>query len=137
MLTFHGSDINTWPASHPDRLDDLRSAIRDAAAVIGVSRALADRIGDFAGRDALALPLGSDHEALRRLRVEREEARREFAIPASRVVALFVGHLLRAKGVHEFADALLSVGDPFLGILVGGGPEAGYGLERWHARAHG
>ncbi len=48
---------------------------------------------------------------------------------------LFVGHLLRAKGVRELADAILGLGDPFLGVFVGDGPEAGYGTGR-KAEAH-
>ena len=40
---------------------------------------------------------------------------------------LYVGALLREKGVREFVDAVLGLGDPFHGVLVGDGPEAGYG----------
>jgi teichuronic acid biosynthesis glycosyltransferase TuaC len=49
------------------------------------------------------------------------------------VVVLFVGHLLRAKGVREFADAVAALGDPFVGVLVGSGPEHGYGCDRTRA----
>lgn len=48
-------------------------------------------------------------------------------LPDDRIVVLFVGHLLRAKGVHELAEAILELGDPLVGVFVGGGPEAGYG----------
>jgi teichuronic acid biosynthesis glycosyltransferase TuaC len=129
VLTFHGSDINTWPAAHPDRIDDLRAAVREAAAVIAVSGALAQRVKELTGVDALALPLGSDHRALQAMRVDRDIVRRALDIPGDRVVALFVGHLLRAKGVRTFVDAVDRVGDPLLGILVGGGPEEGYGQQ--------
>jgi teichuronic acid biosynthesis glycosyltransferase TuaC len=128
VLTFHGSDINTWPAAHPDRLDDLRAAARGAAAVIAVSGALAERVRVLTGVDAQALPLGCDHRALSAQRLERGEARRLLALPEDAVVALFVGHLLPAKGVHEFVDGVLAAGPPVLGVLVGGGRERGYGL---------
>lgn len=130
VLTFHGSDINTWPASHEDRLEDLRSAIREAAAVVAVSRALAERISDLAGVEAIHLPLGSDHRALAAEAVSRVEARRALGIPGDRLIVLFVGHLLRAKGVRELADAIGVLGDPFVGVFVGGGPEHGYGCDR-------
>ena len=134
-LTFHGSDINVWPERRPDRRDDLIAAIRRAALVIAVSGALAGRVRELAGVDALALPLGSDHQALAAGRPGRDEARRVLGIPPDRLVALFVGHLLEAKGVRVFVDAVLAVGEPVLGVLVGGGPEAGYGLNRDGAAA--
>jgi len=127
VLTFHGSDMNSWPDAHPERLADLRAAVRDAGVVIAVSAALADRIRDVTGVSAIHLPIGSDHQALRAAALPRGEARRLLGLPDDRVVVLFVGNLKRTKGVRELADALLSLGDPFLGVFVGGGPEAGYG----------
>lgn len=129
-LTFHGSDINTWPERRPDRRDDLVAAIRDAALVLTVSEALAEKVRELAGVDALALPLGSDHRDIAARRLDRAAARRELGIAPDRVVALFVGNLLEAKGARVFADAVLAAGEPFLGVLVGGGPEAGYATER-------
>jgi teichuronic acid biosynthesis glycosyltransferase TuaC len=119
--------MNTWPDEHPDRLTDLRMAVRDAAVVIAVSAALAERVRAITGVEAIHLPIGCDHRSLLESVVPRREARRILGLPEDRVIVLFVGHLLRAKGVRELADAILNLGDPFLGIFVGGGPEAGYG----------
>jgi teichuronic acid biosynthesis glycosyltransferase TuaC len=130
VLTFHGSDINTWPERRPDRRDDLVAAIRNASLVIAVSEALAARVRDLAGVEPLALPLGSDHADIAAQRLDRAAARRALGIEQNRVVALFVGHLLEAKGARVFADAVLAVREPFLGVLVGGGPEAGYAADR-------
>ena len=127
ILTFHGSDMNSWPDEHPERLADLRAAVSQASAVIAVSAALADRVRDVTGVPAIHLPLGSDHRALRAQALPRAEARRRLALPDDRVVVLFVGNLKRTKGIRELADALLGLGDPFIGVFVGGGPEAGYG----------
>lgn len=127
ILTFHGSDINSWPDQHPERADDLRAAVRDAAAVIAVSAALADRIHEHTGVAALHLPLGSDHASLAASALPRHEARMALGIPEDRVVALFVGNLKGAKGVRELADAILALGEPFMGVFVGGGSETGYG----------
>ena len=49
VLTFHGSDMNSWPDEHPERLDDLRAASASAGAIFAVSRALADRIDVVTG----------------------------------------------------------------------------------------
>jgi teichuronic acid biosynthesis glycosyltransferase TuaC len=40
-----------------------------------------------------------------------------------------VGHLKRTKGVRELVDAVLELGDPFTAVLVGDGPERGYGTS--------
>lgn len=127
VLTFHGSDINSWPDHHPERLPDLRAAVRDAAVVIAVSTAIAERVRGLTDVEAVHLPLGCDHRSVAASVLPRQEARRILGLPDSRVVVLFVGHLLRAKGVHELAEAIVNLGDPFLGVFVGGGPEAGYG----------
>ncbi len=129
ILTFHGSDMNSWPDEHPERLADLRTAVREASVVIAVSAALGDRIRDVTGVSAVHLPLGSDHRALRAKALPRAEARRRLGLPADRIVVLFVGNLKPTKGIRELADALLRLGDPFLGVLVGGGAEAHYGSD--------
>jgi teichuronic acid biosynthesis glycosyltransferase TuaC len=132
VLTFHGSDIYRWPEENRDRLEDLRRALREARAVIAVSAALADRIRETAGVEAIHLPLGSDHGSLSAAAIPRREARRTLGLADDRVVVLFVGHLLRAKGVRELADAIVQLGDPFTGVFVGGGSELGYGGDSGH-----
>lgn len=125
-LTFHGDDMNTWPDDHPRRRDELRAAVRDAALVIGVSSALVDRIRDFAGVEALHLPLGVDPDELAAVR-PRTEARAGLQISDDQVVVLFVGFLYQAKGVREVATALLRLGPPFRGVFIGAGAELGFG----------
>ena len=129
VLTFHGSDINTWPREHPERVADLKTAVGESSAVIAVSAALAKRVFDLTGVVPLHLPLGSDHRALAAGGLARPDARRALGLPADRVVVLFVGNLLRAKGIRELADAILGLGTPYLGVFVGGGPEAGHGTH--------
>ena len=129
VLTFHGSDMNTWPDDHPERLADLRTAAQAAAAVFAVSAALATRVGSLTGIVPIHLPIGSDHAGLGALALPRDEARRLLDLPEDRLVVLFVGNLLPAKGVRELADAIRALDDRFLGVFVGSGPEAGYGLD--------
>ena len=127
VLTFHGSDVNTWPDEYPDRRADLRAAVHDASAVFAVSGALADRVRAVTGVDAITLPIGCDHASLAASSMPREEARRLLGLPNDQVIVLFVGYLLRQKGVRELAAAILDLGDPFMGVFVGAGPEAGFG----------
>jgi teichuronic acid biosynthesis glycosyltransferase TuaC len=135
VLTFHGSDMNTWPEEYPERVADLRSAVGRAGAVFAVSRALADRVRDVTGVMAVHLPLGSDHRSLAARALPRAEARSQLGLPMDAVVVLFVGNLKPTKGIRELADAILDLGRPFLGVVVGSGSEEGYGAD--DARAPG
>ena len=127
VLTFHGGDLNAWPDRRPDRLSDLRTAAREARAVIAVSEALASRARELTGVNAIHLPLGSDHRSLAALALPRDVARAALDLIDDRVIVLFVGNLIAAKGVRELVDAILPRSDRFLGVLVGDGPERGYG----------
>ncbi len=129
-LTFHGSDINTWPDLHPERLADLRVAVREAAAVFAVSGALADRVRSLTGVEAIHLPIGSDHRAIAAALVPRSEARRLLGLRDDDLIALFVGRLVPEKGVRELVSAVLELGSPFSAVLVGSGPEAGFGADQ-------
>jgi teichuronic acid biosynthesis glycosyltransferase TuaC len=129
FLTFHGDDMNTWPDDHPDRLGDLRAAVTEASGVFAVSRALAARVRDVTGAEAIPLPLGCDHAWIDASACARDEGRRLLGIPADRLVVLFVGYLLPQKGVRELATAILDLGDPFMGVFVGAGPEQGYATD--------
>ena len=129
VITFHGSDLNSWPDEHPDRVGDLRTAAREARATITVSAALAARAKAITGVEAVHLPLGSDHRALEGLAMPRDRARAALGLPDDRIVVLFVGNLLVAKGVRELVDAILAGADRYLGVLVGDGPERGYGTD--------
>ena len=129
VLTFHGGDLNVWPGTNPGRLPDLRAAIREASMVIAVSAALAERVEAIAGVRAIVLPLGSDHRSLAGLAMPRDEARKILDLVDDRIVVLFVGNLLASKGVRELVDALSTLGDRFVGVFVGDGPEMGYGND--------
>ena len=129
VLTFHGSDLDVWPDRHPDRVTDMRTAAREAHAVIAVSSALAERAREITGVDAIALPLGSDHGAFAAHALPRDVARAELDLVDDRIVVLFVGNLVAAKGVRELVKAILPRGDRFIGVFVGDGPERGYGAD--------
>jgi teichuronic acid biosynthesis glycosyltransferase TuaC len=128
--------MNHWPDEHPDRLADLKLAVRQAGAVITVSGALADRVRTVLGVEAVHLPLGCDHRALAASAMPRSEARRLLDLPEHAVVVLMVGYLMPHKGVRALVDAILALGDPFLGVIVGEGTEFGYGSSDSRAAGH-
>jgi teichuronic acid biosynthesis glycosyltransferase TuaC len=129
VITVHGHDATSWPAAHADDLDEYRATVRDAAAVISVSRALGAKVTALTGVETVTLPLGVDHARLAGLRLPRDEARARLGVPADRILVLFVGRLLPLKGVRELVDALLALESPYLGVLLGEGPLDGHGSD--------
>jgi teichuronic acid biosynthesis glycosyltransferase TuaC len=129
VLTFHGSDLDTWPERRPDRIPDLRRAAREAQAVIAVSDALAVRARELTGVDAIHLPLGSDHRSLAARALPRDVARAELGLVDDRIIVLFVGNLIADKGVRELARAILRRSERCLGVFVGDGPEKDFGND--------
>ncbi len=121
-LTFHGSDMNVWPDAHPERAAEFRTVVQGAQAVIGVSAALVERIREVTGPRPSTCRSASITGGWQRSPCpgtrhdERSDCRED------RLIALFVGNLKRSKGVAEFVDAILRLGEPYLGVLVGGGP---------------
>jgi teichuronic acid biosynthesis glycosyltransferase TuaC len=130
VLTFHGSDLNNWPDHHRRRLPDLGRAMREAAAVLAVSPALAQRAEEISGVPARHLPIGSNLATLRANALPREEARVLLDLPAEAVIVLFVGTVDPDKGIDEFIDAILTLDEAFVGVIVGGGSAVGRGLDR-------
>jgi teichuronic acid biosynthesis glycosyltransferase TuaC len=128
-LTFHGSDLNTWPERNPGSVPHLRAAIRAADLVIAVSPPLAARVAALAGIEAVVLPLGSDHHSIAASAMPCDEARTALDLVDERVVVLFVGNLVDAKGVRELADAVRAMSERFLAVFVGEGPLADYGRD--------
>lgn len=141
VVTVHGYDATSWPAAHAGRLDEYRSTLRDAAAVIAVSGAIARRVADLAGVRAVTLALGVDHAALRALAVPRAQARRELGLPEDRSIVLFGARNVAHKGLAEFVEAALSLGEGFLAVVIGDGALAGFradeGREHDRLRYHG
>lgn len=128
-LTFHGSDLNTWPELNPGSVPSLRAAIRAASLVVAVSPALAERVTAIADVPAIVLPIGCDHRSITTSAMPRDDARRILDLVEDRIVVLFVGNLVDAKGVRELADAVRPMGDRFVAVYVGDGPLAGYGRD--------
>jgi teichuronic acid biosynthesis glycosyltransferase TuaC len=122
VLTVHGYDATSWPAAHADHLDEYRATLRGAAAVISVSGAIGRRLHELSGVEAVTLPLGVDHVALRSLALPREEARAALGLPQDRFVVLFAARTTAHKGLAEFVEASLGLGDGYLAVVAGGGP---------------
>lgn len=125
VITMHGSE-EVWRLAHPARLSAYRAALRGASLVLTVSKELVDEARDVAGVRAVQMPIGIDLERFTQNLVTKDAARDRLGIAHDRVVLLLVATLLPAKGVRPLVDAVVGLGSPFLAILVGEGPEAGY-----------
>ena len=126
LVTIHGYDATSWPAAHGNSLGEYRATLADASAVVTVSHALANRIGELTGVTAITLPLGIDIRSFRRGRMPRLDARRMLGLPADRPIVLFAARNVRHKGLVEFVEAILALGPPVLALVLGDGPLRGH-----------
>lgn len=124
VMTARGSDVNV-KCTNPVMRTWIRWAARRCAALITVSRALAERLEQFGVRPPMVevLPNGVD---VGRFRVaDRSESQRRLGLelpnPGLRVL-VSVGHLVPEKGHHIAIDALVTLPGTFL-VVVGDGPE--------------
>ena len=126
VVTVHGSDINTWPASHRHQLAAVVETLRSADALIAVSAALAERTKALCGRRPEVIYAGINIRVFTAGLPDRAEARRILGLESDRFFALFVGDLIRQKGAFRLADAVLLAGDAVSCLIAGEGPGLGY-----------
>lgn len=125
VLTLHGSDVNVFPRVNALTAGRFRKAVREAGAVIAVSRALADRTQALTGRRPRVMPIGIDLRPFENL-PGRAAARSKLGLPRDVPLVLFVGRLTVEKGVRELLGALASLrARGVFGLFVGGGPLQG------------
>lgn len=103
----HGSDyvhLGSPLHSRAARAYDLtlgRLVLRHADAVVVISQAAADFVGELAGREAQVVYRGVDHE-----RYDGVEPSAELrALAADRPTAMFIGRLIDGKGVADLIEA--------------------------------
>lgn len=125
VVKLHGSDMNTV-AKLPGPRRVLRLALRRAAHVVAVSRALAEEaraLGVLADRVSVVTN-GVDAELFHPR--DRGAARRELGLGEGRRIVLYVGNLKKTKGVLDLANAFESIasGSPDIDLAIVGGGEA-------------
>ncbi len=122
VLTLHGTDVNSYPDLTPLTRARFTRAVREAAAVIAVSKALAARTEARTGRLPLAMPIGINLRPYATL-PDKAAARRALGLPAERFLLLYIGRMMDAKGIRELLQALRVLdGEGVSGVLVGPGP---------------
>jgi len=104
VLKVHGSDLNVQAESGLRRLQ-IQAALRQASAVVSVSRALAEKaINLGAAADAVHVLYNGVDGALFQPGV-RSEARARLDLPANLPLLLYVGNLKASKGCMDLLEA--------------------------------
>jgi teichuronic acid biosynthesis glycosyltransferase TuaC len=108
FVKVHGTDVNTMARSWGSGRQ-IRWALRHAAGVVAVSRALADKVERLGGRpsDTLLLYNGVDRSLFRPR--DRLGARRDLGLDPDRRAVLYVGNLKRDKGVTDLVAAFVRI----------------------------
>lgn len=123
IATARGSDVNVLLEIEPVRRQ-VAESLAQAHAVLGVSRALLEKIAELANvprQKLVRVPNGVD---LGRFSPgDRVEACRRAGLDPARRHVVFVGRLVRAKGVHELLLAFDRAPEDVDLVFVGAGPE--------------
>lgn len=132
LVRAYGSDVNVH-AAHPARAAQLRWAAKQAFAVVPVSEALKQRLVQIGvdEQKVSVIPTGVDRDAF--APIPKSAARAALGLDPGRRMIVFVGNLLRAKGVYELLAAFdrLAREHPELDLaIVGDGPERSALTER-------
>ncbi|MBI1202291.1 MAG: glycosyltransferase [Rhodopseudomonas sp.] len=117
-----GDDVNLYPAQRARTRRVLTAVARDAAFAFANGPTLAATATQVTQVPVHNLPIGVAAERFSNLPARRE-ARAALGLPDDKVLALYVGSLLPAKGTAELADALGRLAETnIVGVAVGDGP---------------
>lgn len=132
LLTLHGSDVNVYPSYSKGALAAFETAVKQATAVLTVSEELAKKTNEMTKVEAKCLPLGIPLQSFSRMGEDQEGIRKHLGLPLQDKLVVFVGRLVKEKGLLELADAVSSM-DGVKAVLVGKGPLAKELTERAEA----
>ncbi|AVM25616.1 teichuronic acid biosynthesis protein TuaC [Bacillus pumilus] len=129
LLTLHGSDVNVYPGYSKGAHAAFERAVKQAATVLTVSEELAKKTNDMTKVEAQCLPLGIPLQSFSKGKENQEDIRRQLGLPLHDKLIVFVGRLVKEKGLLELADAVSGM-DGVKAVFVGKGPLAKELAER-------
>ena len=136
VVKVHGSDLNVQ-ATHALRRPQIRAALRGAAAVVAVSRALAGKAVALGADEARVHTLYNGVDGSRFAPGDRVAARARLALdPTDAPLLLYVGNLKDSKGCLDLLEsfpAVLAAQPRARLVYVGDGPCRGALRARAHA----
>ena len=122
VLTLHGDDVTIHPQVSPWHRRRFIRTVCSADVVIAVSQALADETERLSGRKPTVLSVGVETDQYRNLPNKYME-RARFKITSREFIILYIGNLLRQKGVLDLLEAFQRFGLKESRLMfVGDGP---------------
>jgi glycosyltransferase involved in cell wall biosynthesis len=128
VCTIHGSDINVFPYQNKIALLLTKYSLRGCDHVIGVSSKTSERAHSIANGAAKISIIynGADSELFRPL--QKEATREKLGLAREKKILLYVGNILRLKGVHTLIEAFAALlkdykRNDMLLLLIGEGSE--------------
>ncbi|MCM3148199.1 teichuronic acid biosynthesis protein TuaC [Bacillus pumilus] len=129
LLTLHGSDVNVYPGYSKWAHAAFETAVKQASAVLTVSEELAKKTNDMTKVEAKCLPLGIPLQSFSKTEEDQQVIRKKLGLPLHDKLVVFVGRLVKEKGLLELADAISGL-DGVKAVFVGKGPLAKELTER-------
>jgi teichuronic acid biosynthesis glycosyltransferase TuaC len=122
LTTALGDDVNVYPHLQSRNMRLLRKTVAEAAITFANGTTLTKEAERLTGHSVENLPIGVSLRRFDRL-PSRNEARCSLGLPQDRIIALYVGRMVAAKGIGELATALDGLRDTsIVAVAVGDGP---------------
>jgi len=125
LLTLHGSDVHIYPSFSRSAERIFQKTVKSADEVIAVGKHLAIAAERKTGRECTPLPIGIDLTTFKITDTSIWKAKRkgELTLPKSKKIILYIGRLVKEKGIFELANALPFLPAEYVVVYVGDGPE--------------
>lgn len=117
-----GSDVMVR-SKDPSLKKQIQHAIAEADLCLGVSNAICDKLSELGATDPFCVYLGRDNSMFHP--TDKVALRNELKLPNNAIVAVYVGLVVKTKGIAELATAtteLLERSERFHLVCVGSGP---------------
>ncbi|MGF7534405.1 glycosyltransferase family 4 protein [Bacillus mexicanus] len=132
VLTLHGSDVNVYPHYSKGAFKAFNRAVGSASAVLAVSCKLQEETKKLSGFDSSVLPIGIQLSRFQENEQTKEEMRKKLGLPLDQRLAVYVGRLVKEKGVFELSEAIESLKEPPKAVFVGDGPAKSMLIQKGH-----
>ncbi|WIG46472.1 glycosyltransferase family 4 protein [Bacillus halotolerans] len=132
ILTLHGSDVNVYPHYSKGAFKAFKTAVGSASAVLAVSEKLQEETKKLSGFDSTVLPIGIQLSRFQENDQTKEEIRKNLGLPLDQRLAVYVGRLVKEKGIFELSEAIEMMEEAPRAVFVGDGPAKSLLMQKGH-----